>query len=140
MGAGIDATVSAGWFNKFSDILGKAWFKSAGLCFFGCGGGSLIETELVGGKQIGTVLEAGGGMGVELSAGHCTCEMWPAKGGRRRVKTYKELSLKKKCPADDSVLPIGSLRADSNRSEENARTSGRGQNLGHGFHWLLDLR
>lgn len=95
LGAGIDATVSAGWFKKWSDILGKAWFKGGGLCLVGCAGVSFIETEALGGQVIGEVLTAGGGMGIEVSAGWCKCWKWA------REESSWERRLKKKCPASD---------------------------------------
>lgn len=52
MGAGIDATVSAGWFNKFSDILGKAWFKSAGLCFLAAGVVRLLKQSSLAASKL----------------------------------------------------------------------------------------
>ena len=55
LGAGVDASVSHGYFKKYDDIRGESWFKTAGVCFMGCAGGTLIETKAVGGTEIGKV-------------------------------------------------------------------------------------
>lgn len=95
LGAGVDASVSHGYFKKYDDIRGESWFKTAGVCFMGCAGGTLIETKAVGGSEIGKVIETGVGMGVDMSMGHC--EAWRISEHRRW-----ERNLKGKCPNTDS--------------------------------------
>lgn len=95
LGAGLDATVSNGYFYKYSDIAGESWFKNVGVCVGICAGGTLIETKPVRGAEIGKVIESGFGAGFDMSTGHC--EAWKITEHRRW-----ERDLKGKCPNKDS--------------------------------------
>lgn len=90
LGAGLDVSVSNGYWNDFDSTKGDAEFVGASACFFVCFGGQyVVDTDH---NHIGKVLETGGGFGFDISAGKCH-----AKKVWEKQETQRDL--KDKCPS-----------------------------------------
>ncbi|CAE7940671.1 SHH [Symbiodinium sp. KB8] len=90
LGAGLDISVSHGYWNDFDSTKGECRFVGASACFFVCFGGQYVVD--LGGTHIGKVMETGGGFGLDVSAGHCNAwKLWEKQETQR--------DLKDKCPS-----------------------------------------
>ena len=53
----------------------------------GVSGGTIIGTQLVGGKEIGKTIDTGGGMGIDAGGGYC--EAWQMSEHRQWIRRVK---------------------------------------------------